>query len=469
MPLLEPDLLQELLQALLSRGGDFAEVFAERRVNHSCRIDDRSIEEVAAGQDGGVALRLVEGERTLFSSTNRTDADGLRDAARRLAAALDAAPAMRPEPFRPPRAGAPPRIERPPGEVPFEEKIDILRQADRAARVFDPRVRQFTAYYADSDRLTQVASSEGVLEEDHLVFTTLYCNAVAAENDDTRTGTEVVSETRGFELFRVHPPAKTGGEAARLAVLQLDARPAPAGTFTVVLSSSAGGTMVHEACGHGLEGDFVKKGLSVYAGKVGEKVAADLITVVDDGTVDYLRGSGRIDDEGTPTSRAVLIENGILKGYLHSRRSALELDMPRTGNGRRESYRYPPIPRMRNTMIASGDSDPEDIVRSVRDGIFVCRMGGGEVDITSGKFVFAVSEAYRIRNGELAEPIRDATLIGTGPEVLSTIDRVGSDLGFGVGTCGKDGQGVPVADAQPTLRIPAIVVGGTATGEEGGA
>ena len=224
--------------------------------------------------------------------------------------------------------------------------------------------------------------------------------------------------------------------------------------------------MVHEACGHGLEGDFVSKELSIYTGKLGRKVAADIITVVDDGTLGYLRGTARIDDEGTPTARVVLIENGILRGYLHSRRSAQELGLPVTGNARRESYRYPPIPRMRNTFIAPGSSDPAEILASVQDGIFVARMGGGEVDITSGKFVFAVSEAYRIRDGKLAEPLRDASLIGSGPEVLGSIDRVGNDLGFGVGTCGKDGQGVPVADAQPTLRIPRIVVGGTAAGED---
>jgi len=468
MSLLAPPLLGNLLKILLRHGGDFAEVFVERRVNQSMRIDDGNIEEVALGEDQGVALRLIEGDRTLFASTNRIDEAGLQEAASRLAAALAGEPQTAVEAFRPSRAGVAPGVDRPPQDVPLEEKVALLHSADRAARVYDPRVRQFTAFYADSHRHTQVANSEGVLEEDHLVYTTLYCNALARQGEDTRTATEVLSETRGFELFRRRPAHKVAEEAARVAVLQLDAQPAPAGTFTVVLSSRAGGTMVHEACGHGLEGDFVQKQLSVYAGKVGEKVAASLITVVDDGTLNYLRGSARIDDEGTPTSRVVLIENGILRGYLHSRRSAGALGMSPTGNGRRESYRYPPIPRMRNTMIEPGSSDPEAIVRSVEEGIFVSRMGGGEVDITSGKFVFAVSEAYRIRGGKLAEPLRDVSLIGTGPEVLSSIDMVAHDLGFGVGTCGKDGQGVPVADAQPTLRIPRIVVGGTTQGEGSG-
>jgi TldD protein len=247
-----------------------------------------------------------------------------------------------------------------------------------------------------------------------------------------------------------------------MACLQLEATPAPAGTFTVVLSSKAGGTMVHEACGHGLEGDFAIKGLSVYAGKVGQKVASSLVTVVDDGTIPGKRGSFAIDDEGTPSRRTVLIENGILKGFLHSRRTAAKLGEEPTGNGRRESFRHLPIPRMRNTIIAPGGDDPDEIVASVEDGIFVTDMGGGEVDTTSGNFVFHCTEAYRIRGGKVAEPLRDVMLTGNGPDVLLRVDRVGRDLGYQVGTCGKEGQGVPVADAQPTLRIPGIVVGGTA-------
>jgi len=464
---LPPELLHTLLDSLLACGGDFAEVYSERRLSTSVRFDDGRVEEASVGEDAGVALRLVAGDRTLFASGNRGDADGLLEAARKLAAALGAERRLHPAPFRPPAGRPAPPIARRPLDVPLAEKVEAVRAADRGARAFDPRVRQVTAVYLDSEQQVRIATSEGVCEDDRRTYTTLYCTAIARQAEDTRSGTEVIAEARGFDLFDAHRPYGVGREAARLAVLQLDAVPAPAGTFTVVLGSSAGGTMVHEACGHGLEGDFVKKGLSIYAGRVGEKVAADTISVVDDGTLAYCRGSSMIDDEGEPTRRVVLIENGVLRGFLHSRRSALELGAPRTGNGRRQSYRYPPIPRMRNTMILPGEDDPEEIVRSVADGILVSRMGGGEVDITSGKFVFAVSEAYRIRAGVIAEPLRDATLIGTGPDVLASIDRVGRDLGFGVGTCGKDGQGVPVADAQPTLRIPRIVVGGVAGPEAG--
>jgi TldD protein len=321
-------------------------------------------------------------------------------------------------------------------------------------------VTQVSCAYRDAEQSVLVAASDGLFAADQRVYVTLHVVAVARERDQIRTGIEARSETRGFEFFDLEPPEEIAREAARQATLQLSARPAPAGTFTVVLSSQAGGTMVHEACGHGLEADFIEKGLSVYAGRIGQQVASPLVTVVDDGTLPNKRGSAAIDDEGVATSRVVLIERGVLRGYLHTRRTARHFKTHPTGNGRRESYRHLPIPRMRNTMILSGGANPDTVVSEVTDGILVCHMGGGEVDVATGNFVFNCSEAYRIRNGKIAEPLRDATLVGNGPEVLSTIDAVGSDLGFGVGTCGKEGQGVPVADAQPTLRIPRIVVSG---------
>jgi TldD protein len=249
-------------------------------------------------------------------------------------------------------------------------------------------------------------------------------------------------------------------DAARRAVLNVGAEPAPAGTYTVVLSSEAGGTLIHESVGHGLEADLNLKGLSVYAGRIGQKVASELITVIDDGTDPNQRGTAAMDDEGTQTHRTVLIEKGVLRTYLSDRKHAEKLGIPRSGNARRESFRHLPICRMTNTMIASGDSDPAAIVRSVKDGIFVKKMGGGQVDVVSGNFAFEVTECYRIRDGKLAEPLRGATLVGQGPKLMSEIDMVGWDLGYSTGTCGKDGQGAPVADAQPTLRIPSVVIGG---------
>ncbi len=451
-----------VLRALLSRGAEFAEVYVQRIDTTLVVHDDGRLDEATSGWDAGAALRLMRGGHTHFANFNRLKEAALLEEAEALArAAGGRARAVRLAPLRQPRLADPCPVKIDPGRVPLARKVAVAALCDAAARAHDRRVTQATVHYRDSTMRVWVASSEGRFGSDRRVYTTLNCTAVARRGEEMRTGYHAASETRCFELFRRQPPARIGREAARLAVLQLEAVPAPAGAFTVVLSSRAGGTMIHEACGHGLEGDFILKSLSVYAGKLGEKVASELITVVDDGTLPNRRGSSRIDDEGTPASRAVLIERGVLRGYLHSWKTARELGQKPTGHGRRESYRHLPIPRMRNTLILPGKSDPKEIVRSVEDGILVAQMGGGEVDIATGNFVFACTEAYRIRGGRRAEPIRDATLVGNGIEVLSSIDRVGRDLGYGVGTCGKDGQGVPVADAQPTLRIPRITVGGT--------
>jgi len=454
---------RRILEALLSRGGDFGEIYSEMNAYTRIALDDGRLEEISSGVDAGVALRLVDSDRTFFASGNVRDPDSLGELALRLASALDTPErkSTRVADLRPVSVAPPSEVKIAPGTVGFGKKVELLRRAEKVARGSDPRVSQFSGTYGDSTQSVLVANSEGAYARDTRVISTFFASAIAREGDQIRTGYHSLSATRGFELFDEHPPEAVGREAARIALVQLAARPAPAGTFTVVLSSKAGGTMVHEACGHGLEGDFAEKSLSIYSGKIGQRVASDLITVVDDGTLPGRRGSAGIDDEGTPTSRVLLIDRGILKSYLHSRHTARKMGHALTGNGRRESYRHPPIPRMRNTLIASGATPPEEILAGVKEGIYVCQMGGGEVDIASGNFIFNVGEAYLIRDGKLADPIRDATLIGNGPEVLSTIDAVGTDLGFSVGTCGKDGQRVPVCEAQPTLRIPKIVVGGT--------
>jgi TldD protein len=451
-----------VLRTLMSRGGEFAEVYVQAIESTLLAYDDGRLDEASAGRDAGAALRLVRGGHTHFANFNGLQPQAILDEAEALARVAGGRPRrMQVARLAAPRAPNPSSVKILPRLVALARKVDLVRRCDAAARAADKRVVQATTHYRDSEMRIRVATSEGRFASDLRVYSSLYCTAVARQGEEMRTGFHAVSETRGFELFRREPPEKVGREAARLACVQLEASPAPAGTFTVVLSSSAGGTMIHEACGHGLEGDFILKNLSVYAGKQGTKVASDLITVVDDGTLPHRRGSSRVDDEGTPSTRAVLIERGILKGYLHSLKTARDLGEKPTGHGRRESYRHLPIPRMRNTLILPGSSDPGEIVASVEDGILVAQMGGGEVDIATGNFIFACTEAYRIRHGRRAEPIRDATLIGNGIEVLSSIDQVGRDLGFGTGTCGKDGQGVPVADAQPTLRIPKITVGGT--------
>jgi TldD protein len=315
--------------------------------------------------------------------------------------------------------------------------------------------------YGDVIQEVTIANSLGRLTEDRRVRTRLSVNAVAAAGGQIQTGFESLGGTRGFELAGSEACRDLAREAARRAITSLEAKPAPAGRMPVIMAGAAGGTMVHEACGHGLEADLVQKGLSVYAGQRGEKVAGDAITVVDDGTMPGRYGTMRFDDEGFAAQKTVLIENGILKGFMYDYLTATRDKAAPTGNGRRESFEHKPIPRMRNTYIAPGKDDPAAIIRSVKDGLLVKKMGGGQVNTVNGDFVFDVAEGYLIRDGAVSHAVRGATLTGNGPEVLRMIDMVGSDLGFSIGTCGKDGQGAPVADAQPTIRIPAIVVGGT--------
>ncbi|MEP7003688.1 MAG: TldD/PmbA family protein [Chloroflexota bacterium] len=452
---------ERALRTALSRGGDFAELFWERHETLQLVLDDGRIEDAISGVDQGAGIRLTSGERTTYANGNVTDGDDVMALAGRAAASIadgsglhDASTLVRDELERPHPVVIDPR------SVPVERKVALLRKANDAARAVDARVTQATVSYAESVQDVLVANSDGAHRTDTRVRLNFAVNVVAKQGDVLESGFEAVRGTRGFEMLDDDIVAEAATIAARRAVLNVGAEPAPAGTYTVVLSSEAGGTLIHESVGHGLEADLNLKGLSVYSGRIGERVANELITVVDDGRDPGQRGTAAMDDEGTPTQRTVLIEKGVLKTYLSDRKHAEKLGIARSGNARRESFRYLPICRMTNTMIERGESDPEEIVRSVKDGIFVKKMGGGQVDVVSGNFAFEITECYRITDGKLAEPLRGATLVGQGPKLMSEIDMVGWDLGYSTGTCGKDGQGAPVADAQPTLRIPSVVVGG---------
>ncbi|HEU5287737.1 MAG TPA: TldD/PmbA family protein [Candidatus Limnocylindria bacterium] len=451
---------ERALRTALSRGGDFAELFWERHETLVLTLDDGRIEDAITGVDQGAGIRVTSGERTVYANGNVTEADDVLALAGRAAASvadgeLHGAAHLLPDEL--PRTH-PVAID--PRSVPVERKVALLRTADRVARAFDERVIQVTASYSESVQEVLVANSDGTSRTDTRVRLNLALNVVARRGDVLESGFEALRGTRGFEMLDDDVVADTATIAARRAVLNVGADPAPAGTYVVVLSSEAGGTLIHESVGHGLEADLNQKGLSVYSGRIGQKVASELITVVDDGRDPGQRGTAAMDDEGTPTQRTVLIEKGVLKTYLSDRKHAEKLGIARSGNARRESFRHLPICRMTNTMIERGDSDPDAILASVKDGIFVKKMGGGQVDVVSGNFAFEISECYRIRDGKLAEPLRGATLVGQGPKLMSEIDMVGWDLGYSTGTCGKDGQGAPVADAQPTLRIPSVVVGG---------
>jgi TldD protein len=301
------------------------------------------------------------------------------------------------------------------------------------------------------------------LARDRRIQSMLRASITAGEGDNLQTGFQALGETRGFELFTDEAVSHTIHEAVRLAIQALSAQPAPAGTFPVILSSSAGGTMIHEACGHGLEADLALAGMSAFADKLGQRVAGENVTIIDDGTLPHKRGSSACDDEGQATTRVVLIDKGILVQYLQSRKTARRMGTEPTGNGRRENYRHIPIPRMRNTFLASGGDSPEAILRDLDRGLLVKHMGGGQVDTVTGNFVFQVREGYWVEKGEVRYPVKNATLSGCGPEVLAQLTRIAGDLKhFDIGTCGKDGQGVPVSDALPTILCPALVVGGTA-------
>jgi TldD protein len=466
--------LRDVLAALLSHGGDYGEVFVERRRAHALGMDDGRMEDVLAADTFGASLRLMEGETTRFADLIAPALDELIEAARTLAAPGTGTPAQVPA-LEVRTHPTPSPVTQDPGSVALGDKVALVRRTEIIAREYAETLRpgalkQVSVGYGDSTQRVWIAAAEplagawrGRLTEDHRTQVVLRANVTAGDGTQLQTGYQALGETRGFELFTEAAVRDLVKEAVRLAIQALDAQPAPAGTFPVVLSSSAGGTMIHEACGHGLEADLALAGMSAFAGKLGQQVAAEGVTIIDDGTLPHKRGSQAIDDEGNPVSRVVLIENGILKAYLQSRKTARKMDSEPTGNGRRESYRHLPIPRMRNTFLAAGSEAPEAILRDLDRGLLVKRMGGGQVDTVTGNFVFQVTEGYWVEQGVALYPVKNATLSGCGPEVLRGLSRIGSDLHhFDIGTCGKDGQGVPVSDALPTILCPALVVGGTA-------
>ena len=453
-----------ILRRALSRGGDFADIYYEDAAFTSVACEDCKVERVLAAVDRGVGIRVISEFCTAYAYTNQLGFDSLLQLADTVSRGVRGGPFRGEINLGTRERGAGFPIAIPPDRIELAEKVALVNRADRAARGFDQRVRQVMASYRDTRVLTQTVNSLGEFREQSATSTLFVVQVVAREGAVIQTGYEPLGAQHGFELFDHASPEELALKAAARGVMMLGARKSPGGVLPVVLSSEAGGTMVHEAIGHGLEADLVQAGSSVYRGRIGETVASGLVTVRDDATIPNARGSFSFDGEGTAAQNTVLVEKGVLKGYLYDRLSALKEGCASTGNGRRESYRTRPIVRMTNTMIDPGESDPASIVRSVASGLFVRRMGGGQVNTVNGDFVFEVSEGYLIENGELAEPVRGATLVGNGPEVLRKVTMVGSDLGFGIGTCGKDGQGVPVADAQPTLLISGITIGGSAKG-----
>ncbi len=461
--MIDDTLAQRVLGMALRTGGDFAEVFAEDRRSSAARFDDGRVEQLSSGRDRGAGIRVVRGDTTGFAHTSDLTETGLAAAAEAAgAAARGGGGGVREVALTRRDTPAPAEVRIMPSDVAKAAKVDLLRRADDAARSEGGAVRQVSVSYADGRRQILVANSDGLLATDDQVRTRFMVQAVAAGDTGMQTGFEGPGATVGFEMYDDFDVAEVARTAARRALAMLRARPAPTGTLPVVLRRGAGGVLFHEACGHGLEADLVGKEASVFRGKVGEMVASPLVTLVDDGTYGREWGTSAIDDEGHPAQRNTLISDGALTDYMWDFLRARSEHRESSGNGRRQSYQHLPMVRMTNTYVLAGEDDPEEIIRQTPHGIYCVQLGGGQVNTTTGDFVFGMTEAYMIENGEITEPVRAANLIGNGPEVLQAIDAVGNDFDTWAGTCGKDGQGVPVSAGQPTLRVAAMTVGGTA-------
>ena len=450
----------KLIEKALSHGGEYADVFIEHQRQTSLVIEDGKLEKIITGTKAGAGIRLIYNGKTAYAFSNDFSEKTL------MQAASDASRAAREKPVE---SVIDLSIKRPsvnfdiklfPWNIPLQSKISVIRKADSISRTFDSRIKQVTAVYRDSVQKVQIATSDGFIAEDDRVYTSAIIQVIAVLDNIIQTGYESIGGLTGFELFERNGIEELSLRAAKRSVMMLTAKRAPGGRMPVVISSNAGGTMIHEAIGHGLEADLAQQGLSVFSGKIGSQVVSNLITVIDDATLAQKRGSYRFDDEGTPSQRTILVKNGILQNYMYDRLTAMKDGALSTGNGRRESYHHRPIPRMSNTFVAEGSTPPEQILCSLENGLLVEKMGGGQVNTVTGDFVFDVQEGYLIEKGKKGEPVRGATLTGNGPQILKSIDMVGNDLGFSIGTCGKDSQGVPVSDAMPTIRIPEIVVGG---------
>jgi TldD protein len=454
--------MERLLGRALARGGSFADLYFQHQHASSLQLEEGVLRTASAGVSCGVGVRVVTGDRTGYAYT-----DDLSFEAMALAADTAAHIATDARGARPLSVSSRP-VDRRYGEatlsaLPVSDRIALVERADRAARAFDSRVDKVIVRLAEETRRVRIANSRGVLVEDVQPLLSIRVTVIAANGKVRREGASGGGGRLGAGFFELKPPEHFAEEAARAAVTLLGAQEAPAGSMPVVLGPGWPGILLHEAVGHGLEGDFTRKGTSAFSGRIGERVAAPGVTVIDDGSIPDRRGSLNVDDEGNVPGRTVLIEDGILRGYLQDQLNAELMGQRSTGNGRRQGYGSVPLPRMTNTFMLAGQEAPEDIIRSVKRGLYASHFGGGQVDITSGKFVFSATEAYLIEDGRITAPVVGATLIGNGPDILTKVTRIGHDLRLdqGVGICSKAGQNVPVGVGLPTILVSEITVGGT--------
>ncbi len=458
--------VQKVLKTALKNGGDLAEVYLENTEAMRLGLDDGRLEQATQGNDIGGGVRVFYGNTAAYAYTDDLSEEALVEAAEVAAAAakgtnkprvkIDLTKQNSPLHFP---------VERPFDQMSAADKAAVLRQMDAAARDYDSRIVQFQGNYIQTSRRVWIYNSDGVWAEDDREIIELNGYVTAQQGEVRQVMRTGLGGQLGLEFFDQRDPIEAVTDAAASAVLMLDARPAPAGEMTVVINNGWGGVLFHEACGHCMEADFITTGASAYTGLVGQRVGPEFLTAIDDGTIPGRRGSIRFDDEGTPSNRTVLIENGILKEYMWDLTEARRAGHHSTGNGRRQSFRHMPMPRMTNTYIDAGPHDPEEIISSVKKGIYAKKMGGGQVEIGRGDYVFTITEGYLIEDGKLTAPIRGATLVGNGPETLREIDMIGTDVALdpGLGMCGKM-QTARVSVGQPTVRVPKLTVGGTTLG-----
>lgn len=463
----QSDLDESRTESLVSEalsGMEDGELYLESTQSESFTFDDGRLKNASFDSSQGFGLRAVLGESTGYAHSNELSEAAIKRASDTVQAiktgksgSMSVAPARTNKQLY--------SDENPLGGIDFQRKVELLQEIDAYARAADPRIRQVSASILGSWQAVEIIRADGHRVRDVRPLVRLNVGVVMGEGDRQESGNDGAGGRQSYDFLfdEAHWQAQVN-EAVRQASVNLESVDAPAGEMTVVLGPGWPGVLLHEAVGHGLEGDFNRKKTSAFAGLMDERVAAPGITVVDDGTMGAKRGSLSVDDEGTPTESTVLIEDGILKGYMQDRLNARLMGMKPTGNGRRQSFAHSPMPRMTNTFMLAGDKDPNEILASVDDGLYAVNFGGGQVDITSGKFVFSCTEAYKIKNGKIAEPVKGATLIGNGPDVLKRVSMIGNDLKLdnGVGTCGKGGQTVPAGVGQPTLRVDGLTVGGTA-------
>jgi TldD protein len=455
--------LQNVLGNIMSHKVDYADLYFQYSRAESWGLEEGQVKSGNFSIDQGVGVRAVSGEKTAFAYSDDINLPALQQAANATKSIADAgqertAPAI--ERISAPQLYIP---QDPIASLSADAKVKLLERLESFARKIDPRITQVMANIAGEYEVVMVARHDGLMAADVRPLVRLSINVIAESNGRREQGSAGGGGRFDYAYFSDEVLQDYAEKAVHQALVNLDARPAPAGNMTVVLGAGWPGILLHEAIGHGLEGDFNRKGSSAFAGKIGQRVASKGVTVVDDGTISNRRGSLNIDDEGNPTERTVLIEDGILRGYIQDSLNSRLMGMPLTGNARRESYAHIPMPRMTNTYMLNGNMPPEEIIRSVKKGLYAANFGGGQVDITSGKFVFSAAEAYMIEDGKITYPVKGATLIGNGPDVLTRVSMIGNDMNLdpGVGTCGKEGQSVPVGVGQPTLRIDGLTVGGT--------